>query len=895
VRSRSEDIHHPDKGLGIACRLLLLIGHFGINRKQQSLFKMAWAKSGRPENAMPSITSLMRIPQLGNEHTYTNDIPLGFQEGFENWVKETNPAATAQMLFGDTYSGRNAVRMYRRLLGNLEPTLQPLLGEKRLDPSGERFAKPLQDMVKLLTDEDECVSTNSVLSPGVVELVMGSLPSSQRMFASALVQKLEDIGEQRPVIVIPIKGDPIRPVTRGSHLVPTTPDVATLVAWLQHFFDDTAKPDEIIGAKALPEDISLYEEIHTLRLSMVSRPSILVFSGIEVGQGALSMVEHQIADSDVLRFIARLISDLPICSCDDPELLKKWRSNRVVLLSDESIAEQLFGRGSVGTDYREVPQPENWTSLEFKLPRNLWLEEPSRLNLENSTSLKKALKKLDHQDSWRSESALHLMSAIDRIRGRHVQRQELSIGRSSSAKICRQLTSLWLDAIKSVSNDANAFSNTDVALNSNITNLYGLTSDDYNLKQKNQTHDSSVDLALLQLIAIVPEGVRRTSLVRMVARLRSTNENLLPELQVDDLDRRINLLLERYPQLVSENHSDGVKSIDESAHYLELDFDLSVVNKDRHHAITDRTIHFVHIEVRYGVLEWMGYGNFDRYNFHRLHRMLAEDATQQISVVLRNFDASLSPSLRTWRRLLSMFYHGLLSLDLCVTDGRLRLEHPKADSSVGQDEAEDLWMWLYGFGLRRMIERAPAHNLTRYYGADSLKRNLLMELFDDPATYWPSGYRVEAGLTGEEARQRVNRDDPDLRLLPENLSLVRCVANRLPGVGLEAEYWKSLARVCLSLGDNDGVEQALARIESLPAVSAGFRSESAKKLDCKKLELDSITLGLELEIERTYYVSKLIEDSLGDMYSTLEQEISMVREQLHKLIVSEQEPSAQRH
>ena len=823
--------------------------------KRDTLFEVALNKTGQTSG--PSAEYMKKTLQLGNSDGPKDNTASAFLDGIRVLLKDANIDITTDSLFVDSYDGPDAVLQFRQMLGSRDPTIQPLLGKTYQSLPKHALAETVAELIEFIDGTTRSDDERRSRSPGVAQLTTGAVFNAQRQIVSQLMQQLKDLGEPRPVLVLPVTGDSNNPIPTGENIVPVTPDVHTLVGWIQHFFAKGGSTAGITGVKPISEDYSMYRVIHELRLAMVRCPAILVFTGIQAAFGKSSAIEHQVADSELVQLLATLTSDPPICSCDDPKLLDRWRENRILLVSDDPILSQIYGDVDILSNYKAAPKPDYLSESCFTLTSDHWLELPTELELKNAKTISVNLQRCDRLGILPDELALYLLEALINVRGSGLSYEEISHINTipENKRVCGYLVALWLDSLRDHETD-----------------------NDANYQQ----------LCLLQILACSPEGFRRGTLERIIHRLRSSQEPTFPTLQVFGLPRKIDTLLSRFPRLISEHGSDDVRSVDESAHDLELDFASSGTSRGRRNA--GRTLHFPLVDIRRGILDWMSDDNLDKRHYHRLNRAICEEAKQQMNVVLRHSEVDRSPSLRVWRRQFSVIYCGLLSLDLDAKSGTLHVDDGPSCSLGIQEEGKELWIWLYSFAYRRMIERVPAYNLTRYYGADSLKRTLLVDVFDDPAMLWPVGYQSAAGLT-EDSRLKVSRSVSDWCLLPEKLSLVTCISSDLPHIGIEGTHWRALARVCLSLGDSRGVHQVLSRLGKQSLSSCGRTTARDNELIRTKIELDSLMLGRKPDDERARSSVKILHRHLGEEFDALETEITKTRQYLLDIVNGECDPT----
>lgn len=156
--------------------------------------------------------------------------------------------------------------------------------------------------------------------------------------------------------------------------------------------------------------------------------------------------------------------------------------------------------------------------------------------------------------------------------------------------------------------------------------------------------------------------------------------------------------------------------------------------------------------------------------WHIANRLLAEDALQQMTASLRTHGPPPKRAVRSWRRMFSLFYHGILSLPIQLRhtdDGLLVGEMLSMELSCpdlfSPTESTFYHQWLVGFAYGRILEAPPIYRLSRQLGQDRLKEELAA-LFLRPWNLWPQGIMPKTrSLPPGRVRRSFTAKDDGLR------------------------------------------------------------------------------------------------------------------------------------
>lgn len=263
---------------------------------------------------------------------------------------------------------------------------------------------------------------------------------------------------------------------------------------------------------------------------------------------------------------------------------------------------------------------------------------------------------------------------------------------------------------------------------------------------------SAFALQAILMLAQVPCGLKAHSLARICRRLRAMKS---PDLDgselavlsdVEALEEFFETIEASTGGMIRATLNDGFPTYDKAPPIFEtlaLESDAPWLQDQ-----SDLAFEFAEPMFKEAVIKLIATGRYysGTHDFEIVHRSLFEEAISQQTHALRNFGSDHVPNVRAFRRIFSAVYHGLLSLPLKCSKFGVRVKKAPVMASCyfeGPENPRELYVWIYQFLFRRIVERPPAWNLARHYARDSLKRDILA-LFDQPWLLNPY-YDVESG------------------------------------------------------------------------------------------------------------------------------------------------------
>ncbi len=711
VLQRRDRLIGPNDDLGLTARLICLQEWLGCS--QQNLFVNAKRLYANAEGldisdeSLPSTASKQRMLRLTTRES-PSVLDSVFKKGITIWVNESirsgDPQAplselSVEQIFDHAYNGTSAIEQFWQVVHEPEIMPQPLSNRF----SEKHLAKNLAIRAVAQVQERESQQMGESISPVVLNVVCNGAWGRASAFGHYLSEHYSQSEPDRPVLVLPLcrQGQ-----SRASQDIPHYYDVLDfphLLHWLSRFYEQgniyNTDNDEF---RSYSGPIS--DEIQNIRLKMMTRPVTIIFDGVSTGQRHRTPLERVIADDDMFWLLSRL-TDAPISSINEKSLEENYRKNRFVLLTDEAISD----------DYYRKTQVQVSESDAVSLPR---IDSDSRyasigeMRLSNTKLIKQYIRSNPALGAIQSDSVFRLLDSILTV----VKEGELDL---------ESTIEQWYFAKPS----------------------HNKKGDSWLIRQCAVTLMESLDAlnpaftTLLGLVSYAPDGLRPASVKRLALRLNalsSEHADLLPGIQPDDVDATLEALLKLLKPILRQRGHDSFAGID----------DVRLAMFSQSHAIDDgrgksklrsgsNVIQFRMPQIMSVIRAYMTQYRAER--FHLAHRLLTEEAVVQQTTALSQVDVSSSPSIRSWRRLFSVIYHGLQSLPLEQDDkgyalfGKNNIAHSQLSS---HGDGHKYWMWLYFFWYRRMLERPPAWNLSRTYGLDGLKAELL-ECFDKPWKLWP--------------------------------------------------------------------------------------------------------------------------------------------------------------
>ncbi len=251
-------------------------------------------------------------------------------------------------------------------------------------------------------------------------------------------------------------------------------------------------------------------------------------------------------------------------------------------------------------------------------------------------------------------------------------------------------------------------------------------------------------LLVLRFLSIVDGGLRRSTLIKLARQWRQIaseglfEDRLLPEqdLTEEEIDRFVGA----YRNVVVQGRDERIAPLDDFAHQFEsfeLNNGSATINGGQSQVLS---LEIPDAVVRNAFERQLKTG--EELGVSRLmHRLVAEEALHQQTVIMRHAHWIESVDIRHYRRLLEALYHGFASLPEGLNSAaplRMDLPHDLPNEPVAAYRR-------LSFGLYRLVlERPPEWAMSRWLGSSSVKMDLL-SLALDPAIY----------------RQRVDADTAD--------------------------------------------------------------------------------------------------------------------------------------
>jgi len=566
------------------------------------------------------------------------------------------------------------------------------------------------------------------------------------------------------------------------------PGFNILIGRLHHFY--CGKLDDIASAPALSATADYTKALQEIREAMIVRPRILILDGVQVysKQDRISSIERVITGDNVLDIVLALL-DPALCAVHCPKDLSELSKNRIILLSNNALENDDFEHNLHHTvSLKNIPfiepDPEEATKVinacRFK-------------NQDEITKFREWNPRMITTWSDAHYYALDALLSFEKLRG-NVELSQLEA----------ELTELSKAHYQTTGQPEGLFALISMALDK-IPIEYGL------LKK------------LLYLISAAPDGLRIGTLQRLMVGAISAGENqqLITKSDIERFKgarsfrsdthpneviyRAIGFLLKEFPSLVRQSHDDFFHGVDGAPHPLELGISPAPIAAPTKDDVL--SIQFYFPEFRLVVRDALA-GDKPDSTFQLCHRLLAEDALSQQTVGLRHGDFSENQSIHHWRRQFAAFYHGLCSLPIYFKDeARIRKGQLQKDlnlQTITPKKPREFWRWLYLFAYRRMIEQPPVYAMSRIYGEELIKRDLL-EAFNQPWKLWPHTY---------VNRLQVKARDKHL-FIGEYLSEVKSPTQLKNGRSVVQAFYFSLFQSHYILGELSAMDQVMFQIKIL--------------------------------------------------------------------------------
>lgn len=521
-----------------------------------------------------------------------------------------------------------------------------------------------------------------------------------------------------------------------------------------------------------------------MRLKMAATPAILIFEGYSYSDMEFEALERAIADDFLLELVSKLLAP-PLGHLNTSAELERFRQNRIVILSDARLS------GDISAENLEIPLPEQ------TIMKDVFDLQP----LQNKAEVGEIFGGVVRA-TVQSEGVLFAVDTLVSV----VKGGLVTEGNDGN----QDLRKLRLDIQRALEDESRSSSrNPGESLMAAVVRvlldrIYAASPQRY---------------WLLVLIASTPGGLREDTLRRLIAAASKVTSADFKPIEVIPLcpnpSDAIADLKFLCGSLLTDRKSDDFEGL-RGAHTAEFpsEFDSQPLDRERRSTCA---MDLAMPEVRRALLARVLPTEIHR--IQTFHRLLAEEALTQATVSFRH-DPDQS-SVRSLRRLLSVLYHGFMSVPIRRME--LADAHIRSIDFAMPTEPLKLWEWLYLFAYRRLIERPPAWRLSRIYGADAIKREIL-QIVERPWKLWG---RYPAALTFIQKAEG-------------SLILPASPDGKTEKIALD--FFISKSQAAYSLGKLD--EAALALQAAVPVSGNTPRSKlrlAKRQLDLALLEQDAAT------------------------------------------------------
>lgn len=670
------------KSLGIIPRLFVIRDLLAPGKVTYGEFEKHYKSRSRNVVGIPASDALKKALQFGKspiiavERLHT--IPLS--EFFAEWLCESlrlpdRIKALAEGLFTIAFDGPRAVDEYADWIR----TGFSIRSATSFLPPGQRFLDSPERDAAIMRVSEWLFARRA---PMVLNAYRHDMPNGLTALAGRLVTIAGGQIDNRRILYLPLRG------VGGFN----APGYSQLLARLHAFFTGS----DVEDAPDI-EEHRLEEVIQEIRHQMMVSPAIVMLDGYTNTTSRLAELDRIIRDDQVLSLVEKL-RDPPLTAMYRPESLSLFLRNRILLLSDEEIELN-------DCIQEEIPAPK---------------AEDMRQVLENQdldevVAIRNLLEIVPELRSARSEAVLRILDSLIRIERKIAQLADLPWDADACAEHLRECIGRGLRSADSVDRKI-------VELVGNLLlDRISETFPDYH--------------AVLTLIALTPDGIRRDTLSRvavLAARCRLSNDEFhsplpSPSACMEAFDSLLTLCR----AILTAERSDKIAGLDDYSHPWE--FSVSEISTSQSHANEPVATEFRIPAFRDMLCRRIREQAF-RPEVQPLHRLLAEEALRQATIAFRHDDDLKSG--RSLRRLLSTLYHGFQSIPIDGTGTIVMADYRNAEFAI-PESSSDAWEWLYLFAYRRMIEQPPTWNLSRQFGLDRVKQDIL-DLADRPWDSWPA-------------------------------------------------------------------------------------------------------------------------------------------------------------
>lgn len=507
-----------------------------------------------------------------------------------------------------------------------------------------------------------------------------------------------------------------------------------VLAILRHFYCDRYETIEHRDSIGTHDDLGAV--MHEIRAGMRKRARILIVDGVYFPEDPtdLDILERFSAGNTILGVLSRIL-DVPLAAISGVEDLETFLNNRIVILSNTQLTEAGSQAG-----------PRGWS-----LPYNL--KGPSVLPLVPPRN-NDGDKIIGMHDLDNSSIVIEFRSSTKELHHAFCDVDYFAIDaffglyKSKPEPARREAFTALLDAIVSKGNHrAQSISVTDAIFN----RLIGSCGEKERFLLK-----------MVFIISLAPDGVRRSTLKRIVKASLQIKPNAAP-VTFDDIsnfkrtklsddrvdssiDEAINAMLDMFPSMLVEKLGDFIPGYDTAPFGLEMAQseaawrDARSMTYDAGDAQSHVAIAFTFPEFRVRLRELLAL----RYGIGPYQagcRLLALDALRQQAAAFRHVGIPDGQLMRPWRRHVALILFALQSLPVKANSENQVEITDEYDDLTNYTPSQyktsyKLYKYIYFFAYRRQMERPPAYNISRLYGMTSFKDRIL-RAFDQPWRLWP--------------------------------------------------------------------------------------------------------------------------------------------------------------
>lgn len=392
---------------------------------------------------------------------------------------------------------------------------------------------------------------------------------------------------------------------------------------------------------------------------------------------------------------------------------------------------------------------------------------------------------------------------------------------------------------------------------------------------KRLSQSAPLDLLILRLVAVARDGLRTATLHRLLRRWTKLEQAQVPDLapaSYEVVRSSVKALVQT--RVLISGQDVAIAGLD--------DFDLpyarlSREDTDHDRVVKDTTVRFV--DLPFGPLRQHIIDHMRKVappsHLARMHRLLAEDALDQHTIIARLGDWSEIFAARHYRRLVQALFHGFASLELASSEGPdLALHDVPHTLPITPSEA---YLRLYSVYFRGLMERPPEWELSRTLGREDLKLELLLL-----AMNIDSGGRPYQSIHGGEqnlgpAIPLMLRDDPASEPMryDQALSLARAAFhnNRIDLARLAMRHLESFIGV--RRADRPVRERlrqaAIAKVQAdifMVAEPPGRLAELTRQIESHLTEVGFVWLDLLRDFARAHRPAP-DREALADLDATL--------------------------